>query len=73
MTKVLEATFDGEVFRPLKAVHLPANTRVQVLVNIEESSAVTSFLDVAENLQLEGPSDWSVRVDDYLNAELKHD
>jgi hypothetical protein len=67
MTVVLEATFDGEVFRPVTAVDLPINTRVQVMV---EKPSITSFLDVAEALKLEGPSDWSVRVDDYLQSEL---
>ena len=61
MTVVLEATFDGEVFRPLTAVDLPVNTRVQVMV---EEPTPASFLDVAEGLKLQGPSDWSVRVGD---------
>ncbi len=67
MTVILEATFDGEVFRPLTAVNLPVNTRVQVVI---EKPRSTSFLGVAEGLKLEGPSDWSVRVDDYLQTEL---
>ncbi len=73
MTTVLEATFDGEVFRPLTAVRLPANTRVQLLVSLESEASEISFLDVAEGLQLEGPSDWSERVDEYLNADISHD
>ena len=65
MNTVVEADFDGEVFRPLEAVNLPANTRVQLLVNLEEPDAADiSFLDVAEGLQLVGPSDWSVRVNE---------
>ena len=67
MTVILEATFDGKVFRPLTAVDLPVNTRVQVMV---EKPTPASFLDVAEGLKLQGPSDWSVRVDDYLQTEL---
>ena len=63
MTVVLEATFDGEVFRPLTAVDLPVNTRVQVII---KKPTPTSFLDVAEGLKLQGSSDWSVRVDDGL-------
>ena len=70
MNTVVEANFDGEVFRPLKTVNPPASTRVQLLVNLEEAdTSEVSFLDVAEGLQLVGPSDWSVRV----NAELGHD
>jgi predicted DNA-binding antitoxin AbrB/MazE fold protein len=67
MTVVLEAMFDGEVFRPVAPVDLPINTRVRVMV---EKPSTASFLDVAEALKLEGPSDWSVRVDDYLQSEL---
>jgi predicted DNA-binding antitoxin AbrB/MazE fold protein len=72
MTQILEATFDGEVFRPLKAVQLPVNTRVQLEIKVEKELSNVSFLDIAEGLQLEDPSDWSVRVDDYLNADLSH-
>jgi hypothetical protein len=73
MTQVLEATFDGEVFRPFGTVKLPANTRVQLLVKTESDQSQISFLDVAEGLQLEGPSDWSVRVNDYLDTEFQHE
>ena len=74
MNTVLEADFDGEVFRPLGTVNLPANTRVQLLVNLKEGDmSEVSFLDVAEGLQLIGPSDWSVRVNEYLTAERKDD
>lgn len=73
MTQVLEATFDGEVFRPVGTVKLAANTKVQLVIQTPSDQPGASFLDVAEQLQLEGPSDWSIRVDDYLNAELKHD
>jgi Protein of unknown function DUF104 len=73
MTQVLEATFDGEVFRPVGTVKLAANTKVQLVIQTPSDQPGTSFLDVAEQLQLEGPSDWSLRVDEYLNAEIKHD
>jgi hypothetical protein len=59
MSVTLQATFDGEVFRPLEAVKLPANTRVYLMVSVNASDDEVSFLDVAESLKLEGPSDWS--------------
>ena len=63
MNMIVEANFDGKIFRPLGTVNLPANTRVQLLVNLEEAdTSEVSFLDVAEGLQLSGPSDWSMRV-----------
>jgi Uncharacterized protein conserved in archaea len=74
MTKTLEATFDGEVFRPDEPVKLQPNTRVQIVVTVkrENDEPPTSFLRVAESLHLQGPADWSSRIDDYLygGAEL---
>ena len=32
MTQILEATFDGEVFRPTESVALQPNTRVELIV-----------------------------------------
>ena len=68
MSQILEATFDGEVFRPTEVVELQPNTRVQLIVTetppIEDKP--TSFLRVARSLRLSGPADWSDRRDDYL-------
>ncbi len=70
-TMVLEAltgTFDGNVLlvdRPLK---LQPNTRVIIrLETLEKTSKRThSFLQTARSLNLDGPSDWSDRLDEYL-------
>ena len=66
----LYATFDGQVLRPEEPLSLPPNTRVRLLLEATESSAASgaahSFLSVAQSLDLEGPSDWSERMDDYL-------
>jgi len=64
----IDATFDGEVFRPSQAIELKPNTRVKLVFDVVLPSEVdeTSFLDVAKSLQLDGPADWSERVDDYL-------
>jgi predicted DNA-binding antitoxin AbrB/MazE fold protein len=64
MTQILEATFDGEVFKPLTPVQLPKNARVQLQIK-----TTRSFLDTAESLELEGPTDWSQRIDEYLYGE----
>ena len=73
MSQILEATFDGEVFRPTEAVELQPNTRVQLIVTetppIEDKP--TSFLRVARSLRLSGPADWSDRLDDYLYGGAK--
>jgi hypothetical protein len=65
MDRTIEAVFDGKVFLPSEPVSLQPNThvRISVLADEEESS---SFLDVAQSLELEGPPDWSAKLDEYL-------
>jgi len=36
MEKILDATFDGEVFRPDEPVDLASNTRVKIIIEDEE-------------------------------------
>ena len=73
MSQILEATFDGEVFRPTEVVELQPNTRVQLIVTetppIEDKP--TSFLRVARSSRLSGPADWSDRLDGYLYGGAK--
>jgi predicted DNA-binding antitoxin AbrB/MazE fold protein len=64
VTQILEATFDGEVFKPLGVVQLTKNARVQLHIK-----TTRSFLDTDEALELEGPSDWSNRVDKCLYGQ----
>jgi len=68
MTKTIEAVFDGTVFRPDEQVKLEPNTRVQIVVTVKSVSEdkPKSFLRVARSLRLEGPKDFSSRIDDYL-------
>jgi hypothetical protein len=70
MSQTLEATFDGEVFRPTEAVELQPDTRVQLVVTVKASpeEKPKSFLRVARSLKLQGPKDWSSRIDDYLSG-----
>jgi len=68
MSQTLEATFDGSVFRPDGPIELEPNTRVRITIEPTSSSepGSESFLRVAQSLNLEGPGDWSSRLDDYL-------
>lgn len=68
MSQTLEATFDGQVFRPIEIVELQPDTRVQLVVTVKVASEEKpkSFLRVARSLKLQGPKDWSSRIDDYL-------
>jgi hypothetical protein len=71
MTKTLFATFDGEVLRPEEPVSLAPNTRVLVTIETAEDDAPASFLRTAQTLNLDGPADWSARVEEYLYGEAE--
>ena len=75
MSQTLEATFDGQVFRPVETVDLEPDTRVQLVVTVRDSSEEKpkSFLRTARSLKLKGPKDWSSRIDDYLYGEARID
>jgi len=68
MTKTLQAVFDGEVLRPDEPLDLKPNTRVRITIDTgaEKKSREQSFLQAARDLRLEGPSDWSSRIEEYL-------
>jgi predicted DNA-binding antitoxin AbrB/MazE fold protein len=68
MSQTVEAIFDGEVLRPDEPIDLEPNTRVRVTIEPTHSSEKKgkSFLQIARSLKLEGPADWSERLDDYL-------
>ncbi len=72
MLKTIEAVYDGKAFLPEEPFELEANTRVRLVVEtlpLDEGGSL-SFLEVAAELHLDGPSDWSIRLDDYLYGEL---
>ena len=68
MTKTLHALFDGQVLRPEEPIPLAPNTRVLITIATVEATTppTQSFLQTARSLNLEGPPDWSARLDDYL-------
>jgi hypothetical protein len=76
MVQTIQAVFDGKVLRPEDPLTLMPNTRVQITIETMESSTekVTSFLDTARSLNLEGPPDWAVNIDAYLcDGENRHE
>jgi hypothetical protein len=74
MTKTIYLTFDGEVFRPEEPVDLKPDTRVRA--TIEPATAAVgrpgSFFETARSLNLEGPPDWSSRLEDYLYGTYRN-
>jgi hypothetical protein len=68
MVKTVEAVFDGKVFRPTEQIEIAPNTRVRITIETmpPAEDETTSFLQTARSLNLDGPSDWSANLDDYL-------
>lgn len=81
MDKILDATFDGEVFRADEPVNLASNTKVKIIIEDAEEKPKKlelvempkkgkgepySFLRYAKSLKLEGPRDFSTNIDEYL-------
>lgn len=78
MDTTIEATFDGQVFRPARPVSLPPNTVVRLTVDpVSEEPAsgqpATSFLRTALSFKLEGPPDWASNLDKYLYRKEDED
>lgn len=75
MKWLIEATWDGSVFGPEEPVAIPPNTRVLLSVEIERPKPESkpesaSFFEVALSLSIDGPPDWSARVDHYLYGPM---
>lgn len=64
MKRTVTAIFDGEVLRPDELLDLEPNTAVRITIEVIESPVekTLSFLDTAASLNLDGPSDWSERI-----------
>lgn len=68
MSTTIDATFDGDVFRPTGPVPLSPNTQVRLTVETMPPAIgqPSSFLQTARELNLQGPPDWATNLDDYL-------
>ena len=71
MEQTLHAIYDGEVFRPEKPLDLKPNIRVRLTVETSQEGEhqKKSFLQTARSLKIEGPSDWSAHLEDYLYSK----
>lgn len=70
MSETLYATFDGQVLRPERPISLEPNTRVRLTIESAEAGEPrgNSFLETARGLELEGPADWSERLEEYCTT-----
>ncbi len=78
MEKIVDATYDGEVVRFDEPVNLASNTKVKVLIDQPDDKLKLkftkkkkggkpyAFLHYLASLNLDGPSDFSANLDDYL-------
>lgn len=67
-TQIVDAVFDGTVFRPTSPLFLKPNTQVKITIQVvkKKSGKTKSFLEVARSAKLQGPRDFSENLDDYL-------
>ena len=75
MTKTIGALYDGQVLRPDEQLNLRPNTRVRITIDSPDidKSKPMSFLGTARQLNLDGPTDWSDRIEDYLYGKQVDD
>ena len=77
MELTLEATFDGEVFRPDAPVDLEPNTKVKVIVEEPKKLKLVempknnkgepyAFLKYARSVSIDAPPDFASNLDQYL-------
>lgn len=62
MAIMIKAIYDGKVFLPIEPIQLEPNTRVRLSIQANQGMAY-SFLSAAQSLDLDGPPDWSAKLD----------
>lgn len=71
MKKTVRAVFDGRALWPEEPLDLPPDTTVEITVKRAPTKPARSFLAVARSLNLDGPKDWSRRLEEYLYGESR--
>lgn len=77
MEQTIEATFDGEVFRPDEKIDLKPNTKVKITVEEtkklklvemrkKETGEQNSFIDYLKSVSIDAPPDYAKNIDEYL-------
>jgi predicted DNA-binding antitoxin AbrB/MazE fold protein len=73
MTKTILATYDGSVLHPEENLEINPGSNVIITVKFDDDIKVNSFFQTAKLLKLDGPSDWSERLEDYLYKDMAID
>lgn len=86
MKHVINGTYDGRDIRPDEPLPLPRNTRVTLTWDAGEpeqapdplAAAETelprtkeTFAEAVRRIRIDGPADWSERMDYYLGQQLR--
>lgn len=69
MSLTIEATFDGEVFRPDEKVDLEPNTKVKLELIVKSKKKMgepNSFIKYVRSVNIDAPSDYAKNIDEYL-------
>jgi len=76
MTHTFRALYDGECLHPREPLPVAPNTELTLSYEgMEELKPAkpTSFFETARSMQIEGPPDWSERLDHYLYGGMVDD
>lgn len=69
MSIKVRAVYDGTKFIPEEVLDIAVGTEVELTVDVVDDNDLSrdySFVDTALSLDIEGPTDWSTRVDEIL-------
>ncbi len=69
MSLTIDATFDGEVFRPDEKIDLEPNTKVKlelVVKKKEKTGEPHSFINYVRSVSIDAPPDFATNIDEYL-------
>lgn len=73
MEKIVDATFDGQVFRPDEPIDLKPNTKAKIIIEEKlvgekkkRSRKPYAWVDLALAANLDLPADYALNIDDYL-------
>lgn len=74
MPKTVTALFDGRALWPEEPIDVEPNTRVKLTLAVARERSgrkrkKQGFIETALSLKLDGPRDWSRRVEEYLYRE----
>ncbi|HEV7587582.1 MAG TPA: hypothetical protein VGO40_05580 [Longimicrobium sp.] len=79
MTWTIMGTYDGSKLIPDEPLPLEPGTRVLLTVHVateqhsSDSPHGTSFIETALSMNVDGPSDWSARIDHSLYGPMVGD